>query len=235
MSMEEFQVKFQGKLYYGCRFILKYLCGMKYNAPAKEDFPEPAVYVCRHSNMKGPILSMVNLPIHVHPWAYYVWCDEDSCRKQCEEYTFSVRFGWPKWKTNMVARLISKPFAALIRSAGSIPVYRNSFKVRETFKQSVEALKRGESLLIFPDVEYTVQKGDTGALYEGFLMLEKMYMKETGKHLRFIPMHISDGQRRLVLSEPICFEDGASYGEDKRRVIQALHSAMNEMMEEYGV
>lgn len=135
----------------------------------------------------------------------------------------------------MVARLISKPFAALIRSAGSIPVYRNSFKVRETFKQSVEALKRGESLLIFPDVEYTVQEGDTGALYEGFLMLEKMYMKETGKHLRFIPMHISDGQRRLVLSEPICFEDGASYGEDKRRVIQALHSAMNEMMEEYGV
>lgn len=228
-------MEFQGRFYYFCRFVLKYFCGMNYKAPPKEAFPEGTVYICRHSNLKGPVLSMVNIPIPVHPWSYHVWCDKESCRKQCEEYTFSVRFGWPKWKTKLLSNMIAGPFSLLIRSAGSIPVYRNSAKVRETFRLSMEALARGESLLIFPDVEYTTQEGDAGQLYEGFLMLERLYFKETGKHLCFMPLHISDQQRKLVRGEPIYFRDGVPYNEDKKRVIQALQDAMNSMMKEYGI
>ena len=235
MSMEELRVGFQGRLYYFVKFVLEYICHMNYSAPSREEFPETAVYVCRHSNLKGPILSTINLPFEVHPWAYHVWCDKESCRKQCEEYTFSVRFGWPKWKVKLVSALIAGPFSALVRSTGSIPVYRNSFKVRETFKLSIEALMRGENLLIFPDVDYTAQEGDAGALYEGFLMLERMYLKETGQHLKFVPIHISDGKRRVFKGETICFQDGVSYNDDKKRVIQALQNAMNGLMDEHGI
>lgn len=227
-------MEFQGRFFRFLRCAVRKLNIAQYDTPARERFIEPAVYICRHSNLKGPILSMVNLPMPVHPWAYYVWCDKEACRKQCSEFTFSVRFGWRKWIADAVAWLIAAPFSGLIRSAGSIPVYRNSLRVRETFKLSVEALKKGESLLIFPDVNYTTQLGDAGELYQGFLMLERMYFKEMGKHLPFVPMHISDEERKLVLDEPVLFRDDVPFKEDKDRVIRALHDALNDMMEAHG-
>ena len=227
-------MEFQGRFFRVIKNIVLMHKRFVYKAPDRSDFIEPAVYVCRHSDNKGPVVSMANLPMPVHPWSYSVWCDAEECYKQCVNYTFSVRYGWGEFRTKLVARLIAKPFSALIRSAGAIPVYRNSLKVRETFKESVEALKRGESLLIFPDVDYTSQGGDAGALYEGFLMLERLYYKEVGSHLPFVPMHISEKEKRLVLGDTISFREGVSFKEDKDRVIQALHDTLNDMMENHG-
>jgi len=227
-------VEFQGRFFQIIKNGLLMHQKFRYAAPERSEFTEPAVYVCRHSDNKGPVVSMVNLPLPVHPWAYHVWCDPEACYKQCVEYTFTVRYGWSERKAKRAARLVSKPFVALVRSAGGIPVYRNSLRVRETFRESVEALKRGESLLIFPDVDYTSQEGDAGALYDGFLMLERLYYKETGTHLPFVPLHISEHEKKLLLGKTIAFRDGVSFKEDKDRVIQALHDALNDMMEDHG-
>ncbi|MBQ2955607.1 MAG: glycerol acyltransferase [Clostridia bacterium] len=219
---------FQGRFYKFIRGVVRLLRKYRYHTPDRSVFTEPAVYVCRHSDNDGPIITMVNLPLPLHPWSYHVWCDEIECYKQCVDYTFTVRYGWSQQKAKFVASLISKPFAALIRSAGSIAVYRNSLKVRETFKESVEALKRGESLLIFPDVEYDSKEGNTGALYEGFLMLERLYFKETEKHLPFVPIRIKKQTRTLEIDEAISFRDGIPFKDDKERVIRELHIALND-------
>ncbi len=223
------------------RFCKAFIAGARwlnlgqYRTPPREKFIEPAVYICRHSDMSGPLLSMLNIPMQVHPWSYHVFCEREACRKHCAEYTFSVRYGWNKWVAEFVAWLIAEPFSGVIRSAGSIPVYRNSLKVRETFKLSVEALNRGESLLIFPDVDYTAQEGDAGKLYEGFLMLERLYFRENGKHLPFIPMHLSAAKKQMFLDEPILFRDDVPFTEEKDRVILAMQASLNRMTETHGV
>lgn len=226
---------FHGRFFRFLRKGLKILNILQYKTPPASEFTEPAVYVCRHSDNMGPVLTMANLPIAVHPWAYYVWCGEEECRRQCVEYTFTVRYGWSRRKAELVAGLIAKPFTALIRSAGAISVFRNSLRIRETFRESVDALKRGESLLIFPDVDYTAQEGETGTLYDGFLMLEKLYYKETGKHLPFIPVHISRAQKSLMIARPILFGESASFREEKERIIQQMQDALNELNQQYGV
>lgn len=226
---------FHGRFFRFLKRSTKILNILQYKTPPASDFTEPAVYVCRHSDNMGPILTMANLPIAVRPWAYYVWCDEQECRRQCVDYTFTVRYGWSRRKAEFAARLISKPFSGLIRSAGAIPVYRNSLRIRETFRESVDALKRGESILIFPDVDYTSQEGETGLLYEGFLMLEKLYYKETGKHLPFVPIHISRKQRKLMIARPILFGNDASFKEEKIRVIQQMQDVLNDLIQQHGV
>lgn len=228
-------MEFQGRFYHVVKSSVRMLRKFRYYAPDRSAFTEPAVYVCRHKDNDGPIISMVNTPVPMHPWAYYVWCDEDECRKQCVEYTFTVRYGWSRKKAEWVADLISKPFTSLIRSAGAIPVYRNSLKVRETFRESVEALKRGESILIFPDVEYTRQDGDAGTLYDGFLMLDQFYLKATGAHVPFVPMHLSASERRMFIGEPVYIRDGVPFKDEKSRAILELQDRMNDMMKEHGV
>ena len=225
--MEVLRVKFQGGFYKFIKGVLWLCTRYRYHVPKRSEFTEPAVYVCRHSDNDGPIITMVNLPLPLHPWSYHVWCDIKECYKQCVDYTFTVRYGWSEKKAKFVAWLISWPFVTLIRSAGSIPVYRNSLKVRDTFKDSVEALKRGESLLIFPDIEYDSKEGNTGALYEGFLMLERLYFRETGKHVAFVPVRINKRGRKLELDDVISFRDDVSFKDDKERVLQTLHTALN--------
>ncbi len=214
---------------------LRLLPRNRYQTPPREAFTEPAVYICRHSDAKGPIASIINIPIEVHPWSFHVFCEVESCRKHYAEYTFHVRFGWSKFKSELVARLGAAPFTALLHSVGAIPVYRNSAKIYNTFKQSVAALKNGESVLIFPDVDYTKTDGDTGDLYDGFVILERMYFKETGKHLPFVTMHISDAKRSVFLGEPVMFEEGIPFKQQQLTVVQKLHDVMNDMIREHGV
>lgn len=225
---------FQGRFFHFIRGLLRLHYKYRYHIPDRSEFAEPAVYVCRHSDNDGPIITMVNLPLPLHPWSYHVWCDEKECYKQCVDYTFTVRYGWSERKAKWVASLISKPFSALIRSAGSIPVYRNSLKVRDTFKDSVEAMKRGESLLIFPDVDYDSKDGKTGELYEGFLMMERLYFRETGKHVPFVPVRINKRGKKVELDEIISFRDGVPFKDDKERVLRALQAALNEGEETVG-
>ncbi len=206
----------------------------QYHTPSQDQFTEPAVYICRHSDAKGPLYSMLNIPIQVHPWTFYVFCDVKNCYKHYSEYTFPVRFGWNKLWAKIVSWLGSPLYVALIKSAGAIPVYRNAMKIYTTFKLSVEALEKGESVLLFPDINYTASTGDTGALYEGFVILERMYFKKTGKHLPFVPLHISDERKSLFLGEPILFEEGAPFKEQQLVVVEKLHRALNEMTEKYG-
>jgi len=206
----------------------------RYQAPLREAFTEPAVYICRHSNAKGPIASIINMPMEIHPWSLYLFHETESCRKHYAEYTFHVRFGWSKFKSELVARLGAGLFTALIHSVGSIPVYRNSAKVYNTFKQSVAALKNGESVLVFPDVDYSKVDGDTGDLYNGFVILERMYFKETGKHLPFVTLHISDEKRSLFLGEPVMFEEGIPFKQQQQTIVRKLHDVMNALIEEHG-
>ena len=225
-------MEYQGKFFKWMRKGLRLLGCMTYKTPPREEFTEPAVYICRHGNMRGPVLSMVNIPMPIHPWAFYVFCDKDTCYKHYCDYTFSVRFGWKKWQAQAISRLIAGGVAKLVNSAGGIPVYRNSAKVMSTFRLSLEALGRGESLLIFPEVDYTAEEGEVGKMYEGFLMLEKMYLKETGKHLPFIPMHLSEKKRTMVLGEAICFRDGKPFAQERDEVITRLQKALNALKEE---
>ena len=224
---------FQGPLYIGCRWLLR-RSKKRYAVPQKSAFPQPAVYVCRHHNVKGPILSLTYLPIPVRPWVYHVFMDRHTCYRHCADYTFSRRFGWHPFRARAVAFLIAPAFARLIRSAGGIAVYRKSARLRDTFRKSVEALGRGESLLVFPDVDYTSQVGDTGSLYEGFLMLDRMLCQKTGRHVPFVPLHISDRRRALYLGEPISFRDDAPYAEERGRVLLDLKGELNRLSIRYG-
>lgn len=222
----------QGKLYLACRKILR----MHYRRYHCEGIVSsgPVVYVCRHRYAIGPVTSLCCLPVGVRPWVLSTFFDVDECKKHCIDYTFTVSWGVPKLLARGMAQVISPAFTALVRSAAGIPVYRHSLKVRETFAQSVRALEAGDSLLIFPDVDYAAEDSQTGQLYEGFLMLEQLWFRKTREHVRFVPLHISKSGKRVVAGEPVVFSDARPFNEEKHDVAARLAGIFDEMTEEYG-
>jgi hypothetical protein len=182
--------------------------GPKVKAPPREAFPEPAVFVCHHHNMRGPITTMAWTPAPLHPWALALFFDTKVLLKHFGDFTFHKRFGWPKPLARAAARLISPPVTLLMRSMRAVPVYRKSIESVKTMRASVDILARGEPIVIYPDIEYDSDDTRLGEMYRGFLLLERFYRERTGKHLPFVPLYYDQKGKLLRLGEPLLFPDG---------------------------
>lgn len=188
---------------------------------------EPAVYVVHHQNLFGPFHVLAHCSTQLRPWILHVFCDRQACFEQYYTYTFTERFGWPKPLAFLVCEMISLFVPRLMKGLQAIPVYRESRRVRETIDASQEALRAGYSLLIAPDVDYASSEEETDRIYQGFLRLERHYYEETGKHLPFLPIYCDKEKKRIAYGNPIRFEDGRSFREQKQDVARRLIQEMN--------
>lgn len=219
--------KREGKRFYGKmgRFALwsartfskKYECGVSYSE-------EPAIYVCRHLNMHGPYTTLKWLRFDVHPLVLHSFCDKKECYRQLTEYTFSVKKNKKPKKYSLKAYVASRAISKTVRSLQAVPVYRGSAGGLKTFRKSMDCLMKGESLIVYPDIDYTAGRERSGEIYKGFLYLGERYYKKTGKQLKFVPVYIDEEEKRLREGAPVVVNN---YKKDGQSGAATLRSAIN--------
>ena len=214
----------RGKLFVFSRFFVRLGIGRwRVDAPPPEG---PTVYVCSHGNLRGPLATLCWLPFEVRPWVLHVFTEKEACQAQYRDYTFSQRFGMPQAAASAAAWAVSGYVSALMRSLGAIPVYRGSARIRETFRESVDALLAGDSVLIFPDVDYTDESGDVGEVYEGFLLLERFWRRASDQLLQFVPLRMDAGGKHITAGEAVSFDRSDQWKAEMQRVKEALRGEM---------
>ncbi len=199
------------------------------------DLPDaPVVYVSHHQNLFGPFVILLWFPQSLHTWMLHVFLDRNACFQQYADYTFSKRFGLNKLLAKALAMPISFFISKLLSSGKGIPVYRGSRKILHTFQQSVAALKNGESLIIFPDINYQDASASTNELYDGFLFLEKYYYKATGSHVCFVPLYASKTKKSIVAGSSVYFRDGEDFQTERKFVLGKIHENLNDLARQCG-
>jgi len=128
----------------------------------------------------------------------------------------------PKLLASIIAFPVSFFVSKLLQSLQAIPVFRGSRDIITTIIQSISALMNGESLLICPDINYTDTGSEMGEMYDGFLNLDKYYMKKTKQHIAFVPLLISKSTHRIYVGEEIYFKDNINFKKEKGEVFQRL-------------
>lgn len=217
----------RGKLFYASRPFVRLLTG---RWSAGVDAPSsPTVFVCSHSNMRGPLVTQCWLPFPTRPWVLHMFLEREACRAQYRDYTFSQRFGFPRPLAAFLAWAVSGYVSALVRSAGSIPVYRGSVRIKETFRSTIAALQAGDSVLIFPDVDYTDSAGGIGAVYDGFLRLDRFWSRVSREPLDFVPLRLDTAARRVTAGKAVRFDRSADRRSETARVREALRAEINQM------
>lgn len=103
-------------------------------------------------------------------------------------------------------------------SLKAVPVYRSDSRSVKTIKDSMRYLLKGESMIVFPDINYMDGYDEPSEIYSGFLYLGELYYKKTGAHLAFVPLVIDDEQKRVIDGKPVYVEDFRS-----ERVCAAEH------------
>lgn len=185
---------------------------------------KPTVFVCRHLNMHGPFTTLKWLPFHVHPMIINVFFQKESTIRHMTQYTFSARFGKKPLKFSPAAHIMGLIAPPMMSSLQAVPVYRNDSRTIATLKNSMQYLLKGESLIVFPDINYMDGYDKPSEIYNGFLYLGEMYYKKTGSKLPFVPLVIDDRQKRIVDGNHLFITD---FRTERVPTAQMLKKAIN--------
>ncbi len=219
-------MEFYGRLFRLSRCLVR-IFYPKFQIKDEDRLADPVVYLCRHFNTSGIFMTIPWLPGKFRIWSLSIYHDWRACYRHMMDFTLTKRFGWSKLR----AWLAAVPFAffmqSLVRSARSIPVYRNSMQIIKTYRQSLAALKNDESILIFPDQEYTSTDDEMSGMYEGFLMIDRLYHKDTGRHIPFVPLYADAADRTIQVGTPVLFSGDVRSQEERRQVFEKIRTQLS--------
>ncbi len=177
---------------------------------------EPCIIVGNHCQMHGPIVSELFFPDN-----YYTWCAGEMMQlKEVPPYAYmdfwSQKPGYIKWFYKLLSYVIAPLCVCIFNNARTIGVYRD-IRLRNTFKESIEKLESGSSIVIFPEqaVEHNNIVYD---FQEGFIDVARMYYKRSGKAVKFVPLYIAPALKKAYLGNAVEFNPTAAIAQERKRI-----------------
>ena len=200
----------------------------KYTLYGAENLPqEPCVLVGNHCQMYGPVAAEFYMP---RP--HYTWCiGEMMNRKEVPAYAqkdfWSLKPAKAQWFYRLLSHLIAGPFSYVLSHAHTIPVYRDT-RVMTTFRKSMERLKEGADVVIFPE-KNEPYNAVLCRFQEHFADLARLYFRRTGTALYFVPMYTAPRLNSIHFGEPVRFNPEAADEEERKRICEALLASITAM------
>ena len=193
------------------------------------DSSQASVFVCNHGFTSGPITAALYFPVRFRVWinSTMLNCKEASASME-DSFRDNFKF-LGRWGRKAFCRVASWLVCHVLRSYHPIPVYKgNTRKTIETLSLSIDALNKGENLLIFPEKpdddgynDETFKEFNTG-----FATLGRAYYKNTGRRLKFYPVFSDAPTHTLIIGEPVTYDPENEPRSEKLRITSELQGRM---------
>ncbi len=188
---------------------------------------EPCVIVGNHTQMNGPIIGELYFP-----GKPFIWCaGEMMHRKEVPGYAYRDFWSFkPRWCRpffRVLAYLITPLSLLLFNNARTIAVYHDS-RLITTFRESIERLQEGHSILIFPEKN----ERWNNVLYDfqdKFIDLGRFYFRKSKKVLSFVPVYNAPALHLTLIGDAIPFDPTRPIDEERARLCAALKDAITAM------
>ncbi|MBO6159023.1 MAG: hypothetical protein J6P72_07170 [Firmicutes bacterium] len=223
------KTKLKALLYRVIRFLV-WVFYPKTKIEGLENIPdEPAIFVGNHTQMNGPIVAELYFPV-----PRYTWCIAEMMHlKEVPAYAFQDFWSQkPKWQHpffKALSYLIAPIAVVIFNNARTVPVYRD-MRIRQTFRESMEKLENGDSLVIYPEYD----KKYNHILYDfqdHFIDLAYRYYRRTGKALKFVPFYIAPALKTVVFGKPIAYEPDEPLKGERQHIKETLMEEITDLAE----
>ena len=193
-----------------------------------ENIPEGgAILIGNHAQMDGPLSCRLYLPENT-----YIWCaGEMMYAREVPGYAFmdfwSFKPKWTHWFFRLLSFLITPLAVILFNNAGCIEVRRDN-RVMQTFRETAQRFAEGANVVIFPEEN----KPCNAIVYDfqdGFPAVAGLCGKMSGRPVPFVPMYLAPKLRKLVIGEPIWYNEKAPRKEERERLRVSLRDAVTEL------
>jgi hypothetical protein len=203
----------------------------------EENLPRsgPAVFIANHHEAIGPIAVACSIPLRMYSWVVSNMVDEEQASDWLKwdfvERTLHVKPPVSAW----VAKRLSKLTVPFLRSLGCIPVYKGDYdRMVETLRLSMEVLRQGKFLLVFP--EDNLLPGDPVTamrpFQRSFARLGEMYFEQTGQRLQFHPVAIHPSGY-VIVGKAVAFDPLNAPGLERHRLKDLMEDSIRSMYMQY--
>ncbi len=152
----------------------------------------PAIFIANHLGTLGPIEIILSVPIRFYPWVIADMIDFE----RAPEYLFND-FVHPAMHLNgrfgmRFSKLLSKVTVRLLRELGTISIDRFGGMSTDGFRHSLQLLRDGRNLLIFPEDNQLPLNPVTlmSPFMPGFATLCSLYQASQNSLLPVYPMAV---------------------------------------------
>lgn len=196
----------------------------------------PSIFICNHYEFFGPAASVIFLPFYFRPWVNQELVNKELSFEHIYVNSFKDK-KMPNFLKVMIAKIEAKAGNWVFSSFDPIPVYKNSVKdVIKTIALSIDALKCGDNLLIFPENPAKSENGkyetdDVGQFYTGFAHLGRAFFKSTGENVTFYPVFVDKNDKSLSIGKGIEFDNANNPNDEKLKIAKFLHDSLLNMKE----
>jgi hypothetical protein len=198
----------------------------------RENPENPIVFLGNHAEIYGPIASALCFPVDVRFWVISMMMfDSKKVRAYMYENTFSKKTFLPVFVRKFLAWFLGWMSVNVMNALRAIAVYKDSpMKLRQTLRESVDALEHGENLMIFPEhPENKYEKGGVSEFSPGFLMLAEAWWKKSGKKLRILPVFANREERTFTFGDEIQYEPERGFAAEQERILTEARDQMLRM------
>lgn len=186
-----------------------------------ENLPEGAcVLVGNHAQAYGPVYAEIWLP-----GRRAIWCNAEMMHlREVPDYAFSDFWSnkpaRSRWFFRILSYVIAPISACVFTNARCIGVYRDA-RLKSTFRETLAALEDGARVVIFPECNEP-HNNIVYQFQDRFIALGRMYQRQCGKPLAFVPMYAAPSLKKVAVGEPVYYDAAAAPDEERARVCRAM-------------
>lgn len=191
---------------------------------------EPVLYLSNHATRYSPTMMYVYMPRNKRLWTL-------SSLLYTKTFSNHMMFYWyPNVRGIMrIIYRIMTSFLSLIgpyvyRSMESIPVYRMSTRLKETYEKSIETLLEGKDIAIFPESrEVSTEYKYTNNFQNGFYRFAETYYVKTGKCILTYPVYCCRELNTVLVGKPYQYNPKINMKEQSLIVIKYIQDSIEEL------
>lgn len=184
---------------------------------------EPSVFICNHAGALGPIDMCARFPMadHLRPWMNaQVLSARETPAYVRQDYWWKPGARLAPLYNATLPYLAAAVMPPILRTAPTVPVYHDARVIR-TLRKSLQYLREGEHLVIFPEQPSGFQAHED-SLNSGFLQIAPAFARQTGKALVFWPVHIDPAGRVFHIGKPLRYAVDQTLAEQAEALLAGL-------------
>ena len=192
-----------------------------------------SIILSNHVAMSGPLIHELYFPLLTVKWGAGEMLGNYKMRFDYMRNVFYMqKKGYGKARATFLATFVAMFSKAFYRGMRVIPTWHDA-RLMKTVVKSVDLLKEGTPILIFPE-----DSGDgyhdvlTGFL-AGFVTLAETYYKKTGQRVPVYPVYYHKKANAMVIGEPRFVQDFAERGMTREQIAAEFCKIVNGLREKY--
>lgn len=217
-------------LFFRCTYNIVSKFYKKTQIQGLENLPDtPCIIIGNHAQAHGPLIAELKFPFKKKLWYNSELIDKSKYPEYAMNDFWRYKPRGKRWFYRAISRMTTWVFPCLLKGVCGIPVYRDS-RVIITIKKTIESLKEGYHVVIFPERHEPFNKV-VNEFQQGFVDLAKLYFNKTGKILSFVPLYNAPKLKKSVFGKPIFYNPNISIEEERSRICNYLKSNITELAE----